>query len=94
MNKNKVLKEIDEEFNRKFPQFREFPKYFQAIDPRRDRIVDFYHQSIVKVLEAVDKKLPASKNINGKFSTDERRYPHGFNACRNQVKKIIKEFKK
>ena len=35
--------------------------------------------------EIVD-NLPKEKKIDKKFSTDERRYPHGFNQCLQEVR--------
>ena len=43
-----------------------------------------------QILSLIIEKLPKEKKIDKEFSTDERRYPHGFNQCLVEIKQLLK----
>ena len=50
----------------------------------------FLYEQVTSILQAVLTALPEKKAINKKRSTDERRYPHGWNACLDTIKERLK----
>lgn len=57
-----------------------------------------YEQNIIEtvveaVVEEIKDVLGKEKKIDKKYSTDERRYPHGYNAARREDIKVLDRFK-
>jgi len=51
----------------------------------KDDVKKFLKDSLTRLVNRMKECMPEEKTIDKKFSTDEQRYPQGFNSCRKQI---------